>query len=93
MPQQNALSEDLIFTGAKLPRTQKDLTADFEASWYRNTKGQVILPCRMLKACIVKGGGDNVGGTASAVRAHPGKNDGERARSPHRRRRREQRID
>lgn len=42
-------------TGLELPRPPKDLTAEFEASWYRNDKGEVALPCRLIKAAIVEG--------------------------------------
>lgn len=41
--------------GQPLPRGNKDLTADFEDSWYRNTKGEVAIPLRLVKACIVNG--------------------------------------
>lgn len=37
------------------PRTAKDLTVDYEASWYRNEDGVPALPCRILKACTVEG--------------------------------------
>jgi hypothetical protein len=42
-------------TGLELPRPPKDLTAEFEASWYRNERGEVALPCRLIKAAIVEG--------------------------------------
>jgi hypothetical protein len=42
-------------TGLKLPREQKDVMAEFEASWYRNTDGVPAIPCRIIKACIVNG--------------------------------------
>lgn len=42
-------------TGLELPRPPKDLTSEFEASWYRNDKGEVALPCRLIKAAIVEG--------------------------------------
>jgi hypothetical protein len=41
--------------GLELPRPPKDLTAEFEASWYRNERGEVALPCRLVKAAIVEG--------------------------------------
>ena len=41
--------------GQKQPKTDKDLTKDFEESWYRNEKGAVALPCRIIKACIIEG--------------------------------------
>ena len=41
--------------GNKLPRGNKDLTAEYEASWYRNEKGQLALPLRLIKACIIEG--------------------------------------
>jgi hypothetical protein len=41
--------------GKEMPRPPKDLTAEFEASWYRNERGEVALPCRLIKAAIVEG--------------------------------------
>jgi hypothetical protein len=41
--------------GQKQPKTDKDLTKDFEESWYRNEKGVAALPCRIIKACIIEG--------------------------------------
>ena len=41
--------------GQPQPRGSKDMTADYEASWYRNEKGEAAMPCRILKASIVNG--------------------------------------
>lgn len=41
--------------GKELPRPPKDLTEEFKDSWYRNEKGEVALPCRLIKAAIVEG--------------------------------------
>lgn len=41
--------------GMPEPKEHKDLTKDFEESWYRNEKGEAALPCRILKAAIVEG--------------------------------------
>lgn len=41
--------------GMPQPREDKDLTKDFEDSWYRNMKGEAVMPCRIIKACIVEG--------------------------------------
>jgi hypothetical protein len=41
--------------GKELPRPPKDLTTEFEESWYRNERGEVALPCRLVKAAIVEG--------------------------------------
>lgn len=38
-----------------VPQEPKDLTKDFEESWYRNEKGLLVMPCRIIKACIVEG--------------------------------------
>lgn len=51
-----ALSQMLgSMTGHKELRVYKDLTADYEASWYRNADGKLALPCRIIKAAIVRG--------------------------------------
>jgi hypothetical protein len=42
-------------TGLSLPRAKKDLTNEYEASWYRNVDGNLALPCRIIKAAIVEG--------------------------------------
>lgn len=42
-------------TGLEMPRPPKDLTKEFEDSWYRNDRGEVALPCRLIKAAIVEG--------------------------------------
>jgi hypothetical protein len=42
-------------TGHDVPRGNKDLHGDYEASWYRNEKGDLALPCRVIKAAIVEG--------------------------------------
>jgi hypothetical protein len=41
--------------GQEMPRPPKDVTADFNESWYRNTEGKLAMPCRLVKACIVEG--------------------------------------
>jgi hypothetical protein len=41
--------------GMDMPRQSKDLTKEFEASWYRNTDGAVAIPCRIIKAALVNG--------------------------------------
>jgi hypothetical protein len=41
--------------GADVPRGKKDLTKEFESSWYRNVRGEPALPCRIIKASIVDG--------------------------------------
>lgn len=42
-------------TGLEMPRPPKDLTEEFDNSWYRNDRGEVALPCRLIKAAIVEG--------------------------------------
>lgn len=42
-------------TGLEMPRPPKDLTQEFKDSWYRNERGEVALPCRLVKAAIVEG--------------------------------------
>jgi hypothetical protein len=51
--------------GMPQPRMSKDLTADFEDSWYRNLHGEPVIPCRIIKAAIVSAGGPVVGGVVS----------------------------
>ena len=41
--------------GTPEPRVNKDLTRDYDESWYRNTDGVPVIPCRTIKACIVEG--------------------------------------
>jgi hypothetical protein len=41
--------------GKEMPRPPKDLTQEFDESWYRNTDGVPAIPCRIVKACIVEG--------------------------------------
>jgi hypothetical protein len=62
---QKALTEMLHkqVTGGALPREHKDLESSCDAAVYRNTKNEVVLPCRILKAAIVEG----CIGTAGAV--------------------------
>jgi hypothetical protein len=36
------------------PKVSKDLTKDFEESWYRNVNGDPVIPCRAIKAAIVE---------------------------------------
>lgn len=52
-------------TGHDVERGKKDIEAEFEASACRNVNGQLIVPCRTIKAAIVGGGGDNCGGVVS----------------------------
>ncbi len=42
-------------TGHQEVRNFKDLTKDYEGSWYRNEKGTLVLPCRVIKAAIIEG--------------------------------------
>lgn len=44
-----------MVTGGALPREHKDLSADYEDSWYRNSARAVVIPCRLIKACIIEG--------------------------------------
>jgi hypothetical protein len=41
--------------GQPMPRVDKDLTEEYEDSYYRNEAGLVVLPCRIIKASIVDG--------------------------------------
>lgn len=41
--------------GMEIPREPKDLTKEFNESWYRNTKGEPAVPCRVIKAAIIEG--------------------------------------
>lgn len=41
--------------GQPQPRLAKDLTEEYEAAGYRNEKGEVAIPCRIVKASIVNG--------------------------------------
>lgn len=58
-------------TGLKLPKENKDLTEDYEASFYRNVDDEIVVPCRMLKACIVEGA-ITTGGTTSKAELNRG---------------------
>ena len=42
-------------TGLEMPREPKDLTKEFDESWYRNINGEPAVPCRVIKACIIEG--------------------------------------
>jgi len=42
-------------TGHDQVRGKKDLTEQYQDSWYRNVKQQPAIPCRVLKACFVSG--------------------------------------
>lgn len=42
-------------TGREQPRPPKDLTEECDNSWYRNTKGEPAIPCRIIKAAIIEG--------------------------------------
>jgi hypothetical protein len=54
-------------TGFKEPKTNKDLTADYADSWYRNELGEPVLPCRILKAAIVEAAGSTNGVVSKAA--------------------------
>lgn len=41
--------------GIVQPKEHKDLTESFEDSIYRNAIGEIVVPCRLLKATIVNG--------------------------------------
>jgi hypothetical protein len=41
--------------GMPVPKEPKDLTSDYEESWYRNEDGKPVIPCRVIKAAIVEG--------------------------------------
>lgn len=41
--------------GQPQPRDPKDLTSEFENSYYRNEREEIAIPCRIIKACIVNG--------------------------------------
>lgn len=41
--------------GMPQPKEDKDLTKDFDESWYRNELGEPVMPCRIVKACIIEG--------------------------------------
>lgn len=41
--------------GQPVPRGRKDLTAEFEESIYRNAAGEIVIPCRIIKAAIIEG--------------------------------------
>ncbi len=41
--------------GIDMPRLSKDLTNDYDESWYRNINDELALPCRIIKASIVEG--------------------------------------
>lgn len=51
--------------GQDVPRTAKDLTDDYEQSWYRNVNDDLVVPCRIMKESFCSGGGDNVGAIVS----------------------------
>lgn len=40
--------------GMPEPKENKDLTKDYEDSWYRNKKGDPVIPCRIVKAAVVE---------------------------------------
>lgn len=52
--------------GLPVPKMPKDLTAEYEASYYRNTNGAVAMPCRIVKACIIEGAIGTFGVTSKA---------------------------
>jgi hypothetical protein len=51
--------------GHKIPKTDKDLTAEYEESWYRNVDEQPVVPCRVIRESIIAGGGPNCGDVVS----------------------------
>jgi hypothetical protein len=52
--------------GQPVPRPPKDLTQEYEDSWFRNTDGQLAIPCRIVKAAIVNGAITTGGVTSKA---------------------------
>lgn len=52
--------------GLDQPRDPKDLTGEYEASYYRNTRKQVCVPCRIVKAAIIEGAISTGGVTSKA---------------------------
>jgi len=52
--------------GQPQPRVAKDLTAEFEESYYRNERGQVVVPCRIIKAATIDGAISTGGVTSKA---------------------------
>jgi hypothetical protein len=42
-------------TGHDVAKGKKDLDEKFQASWYRNENGLLVMPCRVIKAAIVEG--------------------------------------
>jgi hypothetical protein len=42
-------------TGHDVPKQNKDLTQEYEASWYRNANGELAIPARIVKAALVRG--------------------------------------
>lgn len=47
-------------------RDAKDLTKEYEASYFRNEKQEIVIPCRVLKAAIVNGAITTQGVTTKA---------------------------
>jgi hypothetical protein len=42
-------------TGWDMPQANKDLMQEYEEAFYRNTKGEAVIPCRIIKRCILDG--------------------------------------
>ncbi len=62
-----ALTEMLgKMTGHEMPRGDKNLTEEYQDSWYRNENGDLALPLRIVKACIVEGAISTGGLTSKA---------------------------
>lgn len=53
-------------TGDKQARPPKDLTEEFQASIYRNVRDEIVIPTRVIKACIVNGAGGTEGMVSKA---------------------------
>jgi hypothetical protein len=42
-------------TGHEMPRVNKDLTEEYQEAFYRNTEDQTVIPCRIVKRCLLNG--------------------------------------
>jgi hypothetical protein len=64
---QKAVLEMLAkMAGHPVPKLNKDLTVEGDASAYRNMQGEDVMPCRIIKACFVNGASQ----TNKAVQSH-----------------------
>jgi hypothetical protein len=52
--------------GVSKPKEQKDLMKAFEDSQYKNTDGDLVVPCRILKAACVEGAIETAGAVSKA---------------------------